>query len=100
MSETKVQRHKRLCEGLTALYERKNKDYADSFAKARKEIPNYTLGKIFDKFERYKNLSRTADRQVLDETIVDTLLDMANYCLMEVIEREIDNEHIQESPRD
>ena len=81
--------HENICEELTGLYKRKNADYGDSFAKARKEIPHYTLGKLYDKFERYKQLSKQ-DRQVEDETVIDTLIDMGNYVIMELLERRLE----------
>ena len=81
--------HMEICYELNSIYKRKNADYNDSFAKARKEVPNYTLGKLYDKFERYKQLSKQ-DRQVEDETIIDTLIDMGNYVIMELVERRLE----------
>ena len=54
----KLEVHAGICDGIKDLYARKNADYGDSFAKARREVPNYTLGKLYDKFSRYMNLSR------------------------------------------
>ena len=88
---SKADIHMEICNQLNAIYKRKNADYGDSFAKARKEISCYTLGKLYDKFERYKQLSKQ-DRQVDDETIEDTLSDMANYIVMELIERRLEAE--------
>lgn len=50
-------------------------------------------GNIADKFNRVKNLAKLPpDRQrVKSESITDTLLDMANYCIMTVIEIENQN---------
>lgn len=83
----KVLLHKNLVLDLNTLYERKNADYGDSFAQARAEVPYYTLGKLYDKFSRYKNIVLSGEATKVDETIEDTLLDMANYCIMEVLER-------------
>lgn len=83
--------HKGICTELHDLYVRKNADYGNSFATARKEIPFYTLGKLHDKFSRYKNLCLNGgDTKVKDETIADTLLDLANYCIMELTEMVVD----------
>ena len=87
----KVDLHKQICESLNVICAKKNADYNDSFGKARKEIPNYTLGKLYDKFERYRNLSQNKERQVKDESLMDTLFDLANYCIMEAIELELEN---------
>ena len=89
----KIQVHMDICKSLNRIYESKNEDYGDSFSKARGLIPNYTLGKLYDKFSRYMNLSLQNNRQIEDETIEDTLLDLANYCIMEVIERRLENEN-------
>lgn len=83
----KVTQHKAIVLGLNELYERKNADYGDSFAQARAEVPFYTLGKLYDKFSRYKNIVLSGEETKVNETIEDTLLDMANYCIMEVLER-------------
>ena len=88
---TKTKYHESMCKELTMIYDAKNKDYNDSFAKARKEVPNYTLGKLYDKFERYKQLTRS-EAQVKSETIEDTLMDLANYAIMELLEIQIERE--------
>lgn len=51
------------------------------------------ITRIADKFNRVKNLAKLPpDRQrVKSESITDTLLDMANYCIMTVIEIENQN---------
>ena len=89
----KITEHLEICSYLNKLYKFKNEDYGDSFGKARGLIPNYTLGKLYDKFSRYMNLSLQDNRQVEDETIEDTLLDLANYCIMEILERRLENEN-------
>ena len=89
----KVFLHKEICLKLSKIYEQKNADYNDSFAKARKEVQNYTLGKLYDKFERFKQLSKH-ENQVKSESIEDTLFDLANYAILELIEREIEREKI------
>ena len=47
--------------------------------------------RLGDKFSRFKTLSRisptdSAQQQVTDESIRDTLLDLANYAIMTVLE--------------
>lgn len=83
----KVQAHKTICEYLNQLYAQKNHDYGDSFHKTFVEegmaMPRIRLG---DKFQRFKTLTLNSDQQVKDESIRDTLLDLANYAIMTVIE--------------
>lgn len=80
-----AQHHEDICMDIHELYEEKNKAYGDSFHKARKDVPNYTLGKLYDKFNRYMNLTLHPENAAF-ETVEDTLLDMANYCIMELAE--------------
>lgn len=86
----KVERHKQICIALNNLYARKNHDYGDSFHLTFVEegmaMPRIRLG---DKFNRFKTLSRKLDAQrVSDESLKDTLLDLANYAIMTVLEME------------
>lgn len=75
-------------------YERKNADYGNSFGESIAEFgPVAGIVRIGDKFNRLKNLIKNPDNQrVHDESIADTLLDMANYCIMLHIEINNKNE--------
>ena len=83
----KIAIHKTICEDLNKTYEAKNSDYGDSFAKIREEFPESILIRVRDKYERLKTLLQGGEQKVKDESIEDTLLDLANYCIMEVVER-------------
>lgn len=94
----KVLRHKEICDGLNELYARKNHDYGDSFHTTFVEeglaMARIRLG---DKFSRFKTLSRLScndrdQQQVTDESIRDTLLDLANYAIMTVLEMDAPDE--------
>lgn len=86
----KVQRHKIICEEINDLYDRKNHDYGDSFHQTFVEegmaMARIRLG---DKFNRFKTLSSGGDQKVNDESIRDTLIDLANYAIMTVVEMEV-----------
>ena len=86
----RVQRHKIICEEINDLYDRKNHDYGDSFHQTCVEegmaMARIRLG---DKFNRFKTLSRGGDQKVNDESIRDTLIDLANYAIMTVLEMEV-----------
>lgn len=84
--------HTQICDNLNGTYRRKNHDYGDSFAKLRNELPNAILVRIYDKYSRLKTLLEGAEQQVQDESIDDTLMDLANYCIMELVERKIEHE--------
>ena len=89
MANKKVEAHAKICKSMTDLYERKNHDYEDSFAKMRKEFDNAILIRIYDNFSRLKTLKGGAVQKVSDESIKDTLFDLANYCIMELVEMEM-----------
>jgi hypothetical protein len=87
---TKVKRHEDLCRELNAIYEKKNHDYGDSFHQTFVE-EGYAMSRIrlSDKLSRFKALSKDPEHQkVNDESVRDTLMDMANYALMTVLEME------------
>lgn len=84
---TNVEMHQDICEELNNLYQRKNWDYGDSFHQRYLEegmaMARIRLG---DKLSRFKTLTRTGEQQVQDESIRDTLIDLANYAIMTVME--------------
>ena len=88
----KYERHSRICSKLNDIYVRKNKDYGDSFAIVRKNIPNSVLVRLWDKLLRLNNLMQNNDNHLVDESIEATLMDMANYCIMELVERAVEVE--------
>ena len=79
--------HQEVCQELHNIYRRKNHDYGDSFATLRQEYPNAILIRLGDKYNRLKTLIFGEAAHVKDESIDDTLLDLANYCILELVER-------------
>lgn len=88
----RVKIHESICNKLTTTYEQKNNDYGNSFSVMRKEYDNAILIRLFDKYSRLKSLKSGITQKVADESVKDTLLDLANYCILELIEMEIENE--------
>lgn len=90
---TKVERHKHICDEINALYAKKNHDYGDSFHQTFVEegmaMSRIRLG---DKLSRFKTLSKKAEQQVKDESLRDTLIDLANYAIMTVLEMDDENQ--------
>ena len=84
---TKPERHMALCKILNEIYKQKNQNYGDSFHLTFQE-EGFAMARIrlTDKFNRFKTLSRNPNLDGDDESIIDTLLDMANYALMTVLE--------------
>lgn len=85
---TKIEIHKSLCDKTHELYEEKNADYGDSFSQLRKRYPNFVCMRLFDKLNRLDTIIQPGyECKVSDEKIEDTLMDIANYALMELTER-------------
>lgn len=85
---SKVDVHKNVCSKLNQIYQKKNEDYGDSFSKSMAEY-GMTMPciRLEDKLNRLKSLTiGNKTRQVNDESIEDTLLDLANYAIMTVME--------------
>ena len=81
------QTHKDLCEELHQTYLAKNKDYGNAFSEQIQEYGQVvSLIRIEEKFKRFKQLVLTEEHEVKDEKAFDTLLDMANYCLLSAME--------------
>lgn len=81
-----IERHMDIAEQLTKTYAAKNEDYGDAFDKS---LDNHGLTaaiiRMEDKMGRFSNLAgRPASMQV-DESLEDTLLDLANYAIMTVM---------------
>jgi hypothetical protein len=82
-----IEEHKKLVEFLHDVYVRKNHDYGDSFSRLfGKYGVTAALVRMEDKWNRLENLAGGAKQRVLDEGLRDTCLDLANYCLMTVME--------------
>lgn len=85
----KVEKHKSICEELNKIYSSKNKDYGDSFTKSFEKYGLTSSAiRLGDKFYRFETLATGQEYKVKDESIKDTLMDMANYCIMTLIEME------------
>lgn len=101
----KAARHMKLLYQLNDIYTRKNQDYGDSFHDTWVE-EGFAMARIrlSDKLNRFKTLTKglgsdrgaysiridadglTMTQKVKDESIRDTLLDLANYAIMTVLE--------------
>lgn len=84
---TSVEQHMNIAVELNQLYAKKNKDYGDSFHTSFVEegmaMARIRLG---DKLSRFKTLTKNNQQEVKDESIRDTLIDLANYAIMTVME--------------
>lgn len=93
----KANRLEELMDELLETFVAKNEDYGDSFADSFKEFGiTSAVVRMNDKMNRIKSLSKKGDRQVKDESLRDSLMDLANYALMTVIELEDKGEEREE----
>lgn len=84
----KIERHKELLDNLHTLYVTKNHDYGNSVHDTYMKygITSF-LVRLEDKLNRARTISRK-EQLVKDEKLMDTLLDMANYAILAVMELE------------
>lgn len=93
----KYDRHMEICKKLNEIYIKKNHDYGDSFSESYGRYGNVMpIIRLEDKLNRFRNLVMNGNVEVKTESMEDTLLDLANYAIMTVIEiesRERNNEN-------
>jgi hypothetical protein len=78
--------HKQILDEMHDTYKRKNADYGNSFEEQYKEYGLLSCNiRLDDKMRRLKQLSKN-EAQVKDESVRDTLMDLANYAIMTVME--------------
>lgn len=75
---------------LRNLYEAKNRDYNDSFGQSFEKwgLPMSCI-RLGDKLNRLESFAQGKDMKVKDESVKDTLRDLANYAIMTIIELEL-----------
>ena len=84
--KTRIQKHHEICKGLSELYIEKNTDYGNSFGETFQDLGVISaVTRIVDKVNRLKRLAKN-ESMVKGETIEDTLVDLANYSIMTLIE--------------
>lgn len=87
-----AKRHAEILAGIHELYLQKNTAYGSSFSDTYKDLGIMSaMTRLSDKFNRAKTLAKhreKGDINIGDEPITDTLLDLANYCIMTVMEIE------------
>ena len=87
----KIQKHQELLNYLHNLYVTKNHDYGDSVHDTYEKYGLTSfLVRMEDKLNRVRTLNQKQDIQVPTEKIEDTLLDLANYAILAVLELKIE----------
>ena len=84
--KTDADRFEDITKSMSSIFRKKNHDYGNSFEQSLNEeglaASRIRMG---DKWNRFKQLSKGAQAQVNDESLRDTLIDMANYAIMTVM---------------
>ena len=82
-----LKQHESLLRQIHDTYSKKNHDYGDSFSRSYKKYGIVAaLVRMEDKWNRLDNLANGEKPMVADETIRDTLMDLAGYSIMTVME--------------
>lgn len=80
---SQVDAFSRILDEMKDTYIRKNNDYGNSFEQSCDEWGVLAgVVRISDKFNRIRSLTHGNDMMVKNESIIDTLTDMANYCIL------------------
>lgn len=87
--EEQQKAHKELLDFIENLYVTKNNAYGNSFSKMYEDIGMLSAAtQIAHKYHRFINLARSREKDTNQEyeNIRDTLIDLANYCLLTIME--------------
>ena len=76
-----------ILEEMKEVHRKKNADYGNNFHKRYERWGFLTaLLRLSDKMERLENIYEKGEIEVKDESVEDTLLDLANYAVMTIVE--------------
>ena len=85
LSNTESTGFEKILQKMLETYKAKNADYGNSFDKTLNEFGLVAATvRLSDKMDRIKRLTKN-EAKVLDESIEDTLLDLANYSVMALV---------------
>ena len=80
---------------MNGLYERKNHDYGNSFSETFRKLGIISAAtRMLDKMNRIVSLVTKDQQKVNDESLRDTLIDIANYAVMTIMEIDKKKERI------
>ena len=86
LDDLNVKIHGKVCKELTETYKKKNADYGNSFENSLDKHGLIAgIVRMDDKMSRLISLNSKNEQQVMDESLRDTLMDLANYAIMSVM---------------
>ena len=92
--------YQNIINNLEDTYKRKNSDYGNSVGDTYEKFGDISfLTRITDKYNRILSLADKGEcGEVKDEALEDTILDLANYCLLWLVEREYAGQQEEKEP--
>ena len=92
--------YQHIISNLEDTYKRKNSDYGNSVGDTYEKFGDISfLTRITDKYNRILSLADKGEcGEVKDEALEDTILDLANYCLLWLVEREYAGQQEEKEP--
>lgn len=97
---TNIEKFEKITQAMLEIYKVKNANYGSSFDKSLDEdgliVSKIRIG---DKFNRFVSLLKKDSMGTVDESIYDTLLDLANYAILTIMWLENKEEESSTSPK-
>lgn len=79
-------RHRKILAEMADTFSKKNSDYGNAFEEILDDFgASYAVGRLKEKHKRLTKLITSNKQEVDDESIEDTLLDMANYAVLTIM---------------
>lgn len=79
-------RHRKILAEMADTFSKKNSDYGNAFEEILDDFgASYAVGRLKEKHKRLTKLITSSKQEVEDESIEDTLLDMANYAVLTIM---------------
>lgn len=97
-NDSSVEKFRKMCEEMAQTYRNKNATYGDAYSDGFKRFgATQLVSRIYEKYCRVENLlCHKADNKVPDESVKDTLTDMAVQCLvLRMLIEDNDMEHVK-----
>ena len=96
-----IESFKRITDAMNDLYVKKNHDYGDSFHDTYVRLGIISaITRMSDKMNRIISLATKGTQKVKEESLRDTLIDIANYSVMTIMELDGEKPSAEESATD
>lgn len=95
--DTRIAMYREIVDDMIDAYQEQYHDYGRGYAEARRKIPCYIAGKLYDKVSQLIALTLDGETDLVFSAAVDNeLRDLADCALTEYVERRIDEDAIQD----